>query len=249
MIVFSLGILICDHLHPDLQPEHGDYPRMFDNLFEPFGKHVDIRYYFVIDNEFPKSIQDCDAYMTSGSKSSVNDNTQWIVRLEDFIRKLYQANIPFVGICFGHQLIAKALGGKVEKSDKGWGIGVYSSKIVESKKWMSDALKAIELVVSHQDQISKLPEESKVLASSNFCPFSMIQVGKCFVGIQGHPEFSKSYSADLMELRKNIIPQKTRQVGLISLGKKINTRIVAHCIINFIENVLAHYKEPSSGNR
>ena len=247
--MFKLGILICDHLHPDLQPDHQDYPRMIDNLFKPFKNNIDLDYYFVIDGKFPNSIYDCDAYMTSGSKSSVNDRARWIERLEEFVRELYQAKIPFVGICFGHQLIAKALGGKVEKSDNGWGVGVHTSKIAEAKNWMTEAPKSIGLVVSHQDQISELPKETKVLATNDFCPFSMIQVGESFIGIQGHPEFSRVYSADLMELRKNIIPEEIRKVGRNSLEIKTNSVDVARWIINFIQEVFARNKTLSTGNK
>jgi len=236
--MFKLGILVCDHLHPDLESEFGDYPRMFDELFGPFADELEINYYFVVDEIFPESVDDCDAYMTSGSKSSVNDQSEWIKRLQNFIQKLYQANIPFVGICFGHQLIAKALGGSVEKSSKGWGVGVHNHKLLERKTWMSDDLDNLHLVVSHQDQISKLPAATQVLASSYFCAYGMIQVGECFLGIQGHPEFSRSYSASLMQLRKATIPEKVRNVGGISLNQKTNSFDVAGSIINFIKKSL-----------
>ncbi len=232
--MLKLGILICDHLHPSLQSEHGDYPKMFDDLFRPFDNNIVIQYYFVVDGNFPKLIHDCDAYMTSGSKSSVNDKVSWIVSLEDFIRDLYREKIPFVGICFGHQLMAKALGGQVEKSHKGWGVGVHSSDIKESQPWMKTQLNSIDLVVSHQDQISQLPIHTKVIASSEFCPYSMIQIGDHFLGIQGHPEFSREYSSALMDLRREIIPQGIRDKGKATLTKNTSSDIVAHWMIDFI---------------
>ncbi len=236
--MIRLGILVCDHLHPDLSSEFGDYPRMFDDLFESFENELEINYYFVVDNRFPESIDDCDAYMTSGSKSGVNDKSEWIERLQIFIRELYHANIPFVGICFGHQLIAKALGGSAEKSSKGWGVGVHNHKLLERKTWMSDDLDDLQLVVSHQDQISKLPAATQVLAASDFCAYGMIQVGECFLGIQGHPEFSRSYSASLMRLRKATIPESVRNVGEISLNQKTSSFEVVRSIINFIKKSL-----------
>jgi len=233
--VFRLGILICDHVNEKLQPEFDDYAKMFNELFEFVeGEYeFELMFFNVVDNEFPNSINDCDAYMTSGSKSGANDNDDWIKKLEVFIRELYQANKRFVGICFGHQLLAKALGGSIGKSEKGWGIGIHTSKI-NSVVFDDLDQKELNLIVSHQDQIKELPEDTTVLYSSEFCPYSMIKVGENFIGMQGHPEFSRTYSSALMQMRKEIIPASTIRIGQESLNNKTDSKAVSQWLIEFL---------------
>lgn len=233
---FTLGILVCDHINEKLRPDFVDYPTMFNLLIGQIDPTLAIRYYFVIDNEFPADFDDCDAYMTSGSKHGVNDNLTWVSRLEDFIVKLYQQEKPLVGICFGHQMIAKALGGKVEKSNSGWGVGIHTSALVAESSSLNFGLDELRLIVSHQDQISILPADAKTLYTSDFCPYSMIQVGDDFIGIQGHPEFTKAYSTALMDLRKTIIPGNIIEKGQKSLTEKDNALETMSKLIKFLKS-------------
>ena len=231
---FKLGILVCDHINEKLQEQFISYPRMFDSLFSQIDGDFEVSYYFVIDNQFPENISECDAYMTSGSQFGANDDLPWIKNLIKFIQDLYHANKCFIGICFGHQLIAKALGGKVDKSNKGWGVGVHSSQIINKPAWMTEGIDNVDLIVSHQDQISQLPDDSKILSRNDFCPFSMIQVGDSFIGLQGHPEFTHQYSDCLMEIRKDRIPSDIISKGKLSLKMKTNSKEITQSLINFI---------------
>jgi len=140
-----------------------------------------------------------------------------------------------VGICFGHQLIASALGGRVIQSDKGWGVGVYESLLQHKELWMEGFKDRLKLIYSHQDQIVKPPAETKTLYSSEFCPYGMILVGNKFLGIQGHPEFQKPYSEGLMQHRKEKIPDDTRQKGLKSLSQNVDSKQVINGIFKFIK--------------
>jgi len=234
----KLGMLICDHVQDALQPEFGDYKDMFEKLLKHSPIELTVNYYSVIDGEFPKDINDCDAYMTSGSKLGVNDDLLWIEDLQHFIRELYLAKKGFVGICFGHQLIAKVLGGRVERSEKGWGIGVAACEIRVQKDWMTPVKSDLALVVSHQDQIVKLPPNSQVLLSNPFCPYSMIQVGDSFLGLQGHPEFTREYSLALMNSRKKRIPAQRITEGKKSLQLKIDEVVGVNWLINFLSNTI-----------
>lgn len=149
--MMRLGILLCDQVQEKLQPEFGDYPEMFLDIIEQTDSQVEVRFFSAIDCELPTDINACDVYMTSGSRWGVNDDSVWIRELEDFICQLYEGGKGFVGICFGHQLIATSLGGRVSKSNKGWGIGVVFSEIVSQKNWMTTPQLKLDLVVSHQD--------------------------------------------------------------------------------------------------
>ncbi|WP_299073853.1 GMP synthase [uncultured Paraglaciecola sp.] len=233
----KLGILICDHVQPQLQGEFGDYPDMFTGLLQQIDYQLEIVYISAINRELPEDIYTCDAYMTSGSRHGANDEQLWIRELEAFISKLYAAGIGFVGICFGHQLIATALGGRVEKSPKGWGIGIAGSQIVAKQSWMITSKNEINLVVSHQDQICELPPQSQVLMSSDFCPYSMIQVGEHFIGLQGHPEFSRQYSYALMDSRRDRISAEVIEAGSATLTHEADDVLVMRWLVNFLKQI------------
>ncbi|SFC71531.1 glutamine amidotransferase-related protein [Pseudoalteromonas denitrificans] len=234
----KLGILICDHVQTHLQHEFGDYQNMFIKTIIKANteiKKLKLSFYDVKSGQYPVDINECDAYMSTGSKYSVYENKAWIMHLLSFIKTLYIVKKPFVGICFGHQLIAHALGGLVKKSDKGWGVGVISSNVEKQKHWMKPSLNSINLVVSHQDQVVQLPNRTQVLLSSEFCPYGMIQVDNHFLGIQGHPEFSREYSKALMITRKDKIPKPVLEKGHISLNLIPNDLEVMLWLLCFCE--------------
>ncbi|ABZ78412.1 GMP synthase - glutamine amidotransferase domain [Shewanella halifaxensis HAW-EB4] len=229
-----LGILQCDDVRPELQAKYGNYPQMFISLFESVGVTIQFKVYRVIDGQYPESIDRCDAYITTGSRFGVNDDADWIRRFEQFVVELYLANKRFIGICFGHQMMAKALGGQIKPSEKGWGIGVNKAQIVLPQAWMSADLNEISLVVSHQEQVVKLPEDAVILAGSEFCPFYMMQIKQHFLGIQGHPEFSKEYVRALMDARRDCIPAQQITAGIESLSMPVDAALVSRWLVNFL---------------
>jgi GMP synthase-like glutamine amidotransferase len=231
----KLGILLCDQVQEQLQPEFGDYPAMFNELLQRVDEALDVQYFSAINHELPANIDDCDFYMTSGSRWGVNDDKLWIRELEEFIRVLYEAGKGFVGICFGHQLIAKSLGGCVEKSPKGWGIGIAFSDVISLQSWMKPTKDKLDLVVSHQDQITKLPPQAEVLVSNDFCPYSMFTVGHHFLGIQGHPEFSRQYSLALMNSRKDRIKKSVIDAASATLIHEVDDVLVMKWLVNFLK--------------
>ena len=233
----KLGILICDQVQPQLQAEFGDYPDMFGDILHKVDSTLEVVYFSAINQQLPEDIQACDAYMTSGSRFGVNDEQPWIRELEAFIRQLYKAGIGFAGICFGHQLIATSLGGRVEKSPKGWGIGIAFSDVAAPQSWMSPMKNNINIVVSHQDQITELPPESQVLMGNDFCPYSMIKVSDNFVGIQGHPEFSREYSYALMDSRRDRISAARIEQGSASLVHQADDLLAMQWLVNFLKQV------------
>ncbi|NAW65901.1 glutamine amidotransferase-related protein [Photobacterium halotolerans] len=234
-----LGVLLCDDVAPELQVAHGNYRDMFSALFHDYSKQITLVFYRVIDGEYPKDVEECDAYITSGSQFGANDGFVWIGHLMAFIERLYEENKPLVGICFGHQLMAKALGGEVVTSGRGWGIGVNSYAVKKKAGWMKGAGSNVSLVVSHQDQISQLPSEARVLAGSDFCPFAMIQIKTCFLGIQGHPEFTKAYVKDLMTARRQLYAAEAYEKGIDSLSQPVDDKRVVSWIVSFLDTALA----------
>ncbi|PPC75129.1 GMP synthase [Pokkaliibacter plantistimulans] len=230
----KIGILQCDDVNEKLQPRHGNYPEMFMALLREQDPALTFQTYRAMEGELPAHPDECDAYITTGSRHGVNDGFDWIADLEHLVRQLYEANKRLVGICFGHQLMAKALGGQVIKSEKGWGVGVSFNQLHAEQPWMSPWQQAMDLIVSHQDQVVGLPDNAQVLASSSFCPYYMVQYGDHLMSIQGHPEFSKAYSADLMQMRKGIIPENRVREGMASLNATLDDRLVLRWIVQFL---------------
>ncbi|WP_281561093.1 GMP synthase [Thalassomonas sp. RHCl1] len=232
----KLGLLLCDDVMAPLQGEFGGYQQMFTRLLQQVCPDLVLTVYDVRRGEFPQNPDENLGYLTSGSACGVNDDLPWLAELEAFIRLLAQQQKKLVGICFGHQLLAKVLGGKVECSQRGWGIGVSFNDIRADKPWMVPASKAIDLVACHQDQVISLPPGAEVLAASRFCPLYMVQFTEHLLGIQGHPEFPKAYVAALMEKRRDKIPAHRIREGLASLDAGVDDIAVARWIINFIQD-------------
>ena len=235
----KIGILQADDVNPVLQPEHGNYPQMFEKALRAVLPDCELPVYRVLDGELPATTTECDAWLITGSKFGVNDGLHWIEALSDFVRTLWAEQRPLVGICFGHQLMARALGGTVVKSDKGWGVGLSFNQVIERKPWMQPWQDGLDLLVSHQDQVVVLPEEAQVLASSDFCPYYLIQYGECLLSVQGHPEFCVDYCRALMEMRRDILPAARLRAGRASLNAEADSQLMMRWIASFLQMAAA----------
>lgn len=235
----KIGILQADDVNPVLQPEHGNYPQMFEKALRAVLPDCELPVYRVLDGELPATTTECDAWLITGSKFGVNDGLHWIEALSDFVRTLWAEQRPLVGICFGHQLMARALGGTVVKSDKGWGVGLSFNQVIERKPWMQPWQEELDLLVSHQDQVVVLPEEAQVLASGDFCPYYLIQYGECFLSVQGHPEFCVDYCRALMEMRRDTLPAARLCAGRASLNAEADSQLMMQWIASFLQMAAA----------
>lgn len=232
--IMKIGILQCGQVVPELIAVHGTYSEMYTKLLHQAEPNLIFTVYDVCHGELPAHINVEDAYVITGSHYSVNDGFTWITSLEELVRCLHAGRKKVVGICFGHQLIVKALGGKVIQSPKGWGIGVSVNKITQHKSWMTPSLRALNLIVSHQDQVVVLPPETEVLAASDFCPFYMLQIRDNLFTVQGHPEYSNNYAQALIEIRKNKLSKELVDQGLNSLQQPCDDRVFSSWIVNFL---------------
>ena len=179
----KIGLLQCDHVSDVMQGIDGDYAGIFTRFLQKQDKTIEVIIYDLTADNFPTDLHTCDGYVISGSRHSAYEDIPWITKAKDLVQKLYKEKIPVVGICFGHQLIAEELGGKVEQAkDKGWGVGVHSWPVTEKEDWMgSKPLSSLSLRVSHQDQVTKMPPDGKLLVGSDFCPIAGYQVGNIFI--------------------------------------------------------------------
>jgi GMP synthase-like glutamine amidotransferase len=198
-MTIKVGILQTGGPPPPLQERFGSYSTMIQDLLGPQHEFVT---FDVQAGVLPAAAASCDAYVITGSASGVYDGADWIDALEDFVRAA-SGRTAMVGICFGHQLMAEALGGEVIKSPRGWGIGLHRYQVHERAQWMDDA-SSIAVPASHQDQIVKLPADARVLGGSEFTPYGIVEYPqRRAMSLQSHPEFSPEYAAALIELRRS----------------------------------------------
>ena len=156
----TIGILLTDHVVPKLIEKHGDQDEFYEYIFNKVDPSINLKVYDVVIDEYPNDIDECDGYIITGSKLSTYDDVHWIKTLEEYIRTLDASKKNLLGVCFGHQLIAQALGGKVEKNKKGWELGSFK---VNFNRYCRDSLlfKNIDFndyfYFSHEDIVLKLP--------------------------------------------------------------------------------------------
>ena len=172
------------------QQRCGDYGQMFVDLFSEPGQRWEV--HDVENGDLPVRVNDYDGFVITGSRFSAYDDIAWIRRLQQFIRRIFQDEIPLIGICFGHQIIAQALGGEVRTNPRGWDVGLR--KLVptrEAKRFppWKNAKALPRILECHQDIVSRLPPGAVHLASSELTEFEMYRIGRSVLSIQGHPEF------------------------------------------------------------
>lgn len=203
----KLGILQTNH---DKTVEVGDafpddahrFRDLFDLQEERFQYHV----YMTIGGVVPQDVDEQDAYMITGSPLSVLDDHAFMPDLMDFIRKCDAAEKPMLGVCFGHQAIAMALGGKVAKSTVGWNVGIENTVFTDSRSWMNPHHEALPMYVFHEDQVTELPEGCDLLGSNNKCRNASFAKGKHIFTTQSHPEITDPFMRCVLDYCCDILP-------------------------------------------
>lgn len=207
----------------------GRYEAMFGRLLGPGFETVS---YDVAAGVLPEKPDEHTAYIVSGSAAGVYDEHRWIPPLLDFLRAA-MGKAKLVGICFGHQAMAEAFGGRVEKSERGWGVGLQTYGIVAHAPWMDEA-ECVSVPVSHQDQIVVQPPSTRILAASAFSPFGMLAYDDAqAISMQFHPEFEPDYAKALIELRRERLPDP--EAALASLDGPDDRERVAGWIRSFLK--------------
>jgi GMP synthase-like glutamine amidotransferase len=228
-----IGLLECDHVDERYRPLSGDYRDMFAALLAAFGD-IALVNYDVVNGQLPADPRECDGWLATGSRKSAYDDDEWIHRTAGFVRAVAATAVPFVGICFGHQLLAQALGGTVERADSGWGAGILQLEVVRDEPWMQPTMRDARLHFMHQDQVVKLPDDAEVQCSAEHCEVAMFTVGDTMLGIQAHPEFTSAYAEALLTDRTERIGGDKAASALLSLTQPTDEAIVAQWITRFL---------------
>lgn len=220
-----IGILQTGYAPEDLQAANGDYPDMFARMLAGHG--FTFRTWKVVDMEFPASVQDAEGWLITGSRHGAYEDHAFIPPLEAFIRDIHAAHVPLVGICFGHQIIAQALGGRVEKFAGGWSVGPsdydFGGDTVTLNAW-------------HQDQVVQRPEGAEVLATSGFCENAALVYDDRALTVQAHPEFDDRFLRGLIEKRgRGTVPDALIDRAEARLGQPNGAGTIASRIADFFK--------------
>ena len=232
-----IGLLMCDHIEDRFAGVSEDYPALFAARFGQFGAaHGTLRWrvYDLQAGQFPSSIDEFDLCLITGSRASVYEDLPWVAELLDWIRRLWQARVPTAGICFGHQAIAQALGGRVEKAETGWGGGVHRLTVTCSEAWMEPFQPTLDLLYLHQDQVVRLPEGAASLGGTDHCPMAFYRIGTSMLGLQAHPELSAAYLATVLADRRERMGAPVVEQALASLSRPTDERVVARWIDRYL---------------
>ncbi|MCB1366994.1 MAG: type 1 glutamine amidotransferase [Rhodobacteraceae bacterium] len=193
----KIGILQTGHAPEGLLADFGDYGDMFQHLLD--GNGFEFQVYSVVDDQFPDAVDAADGWLITGSRHGAYEDLPWIARLEDFLRAAYARGVPIIGVCFGHQVLAKALGGRVEKFAGGWAVGPAEYALKDGG--------SLTLNAWHQDQVVERPDGAEVLASSPFCENAVLAYGDKALTVQPHPEYGRDFIAGLIEKRgRGVVP-------------------------------------------
>ncbi len=230
----KLGILKTDTVRPQWVPDFGEYPDMFIALLGQADPDLEYVVYDVEGGQYPADIDEVDAYLITGSKAGVYEDKPWIAALMAYIRQLHHRRKKLVGVCFGHQLVAHALGGKTQKSPKGWGVGLHTHRFSTAPFWHDQDTMELDILVSHQDQVVAVAEGAQVLAGSEFCANAVCQIGDHILTFQGHPEFVPGYARELMSFRRECIGEEVYATGMASLRGVHEGERVGRWIIKFL---------------
>lgn len=228
-----VGLLACDEVAERFRHIAGGYQQMFERLLSPHIPGLRVTRFDVQAGDIPANAQACDAWITTGSRESVYDDVTWIRAAETFIRGIADSNRPFVGICFGHQLLARVLGAEVTRASGGWGVGVLPMSVLHNEYWMTPTRSTVRLQYMHADQVTELPSGATLLGESAHCPVAMFQAGARLLGIEAHPEFPAAYARALIEDRRARIGQQVAEDALARVDEPVDSDVVGGWIAHF----------------
>jgi GMP synthase-like glutamine amidotransferase len=231
----TIGVLQCWHVAEKFRPCFGDLFDLFTALMKPAERGLVFRKYEFYDGEYTEHAEECQGYLITGSAWGVYEPYPGIARLMEFIRECYRKEIKQVGVCFGHQALAHALGGRAELSVKGWGLGVHTFPVQKTMPWMNPALKNVYLLYSHKDQVTKLPPNAVNLGGDDFCKNRMFVIDNLVLGIQGHPEFTKEYYTTTKEAQIEGLSKSLKTFVKNSFESPLDSEIVGQWMVNFLK--------------
>jgi GMP synthase-like glutamine amidotransferase len=232
----KLTIIQTGEVPAPLRSQFGPYRRMFETMFDGTGQGFSYEMVAVSDGEpFPEPAK-LEGIVITGSAAGVYDDLPWLDPLRAFIRNAYDRRTPMLGVCFGHQIMADALGGDVRKSEKGWGLGRHTYGVTRRPDFMAKAPARLAVACSHQDQVIVPPADADVILASDFTPNAGLAYRNgTALSFQPHPEFADDYTVALAELRRGKAPDEIVETALSSIATPSHSADVANYIGQFFK--------------
>ncbi len=186
------------------------------------------------------SATDAAGFIITGSSSSVTERAPWMLRAEELIRSIVAAETPLFGICFGHQMVGEALGGKVAKNPRGREIGTVEVRMKDaasSEPILRGLARAFRANHTHVDSVVKLPDGAEVLAETDLEPHAVFVIGKTTKCVQFHPEIDGDAMRGYVEARAHLIEAEGNDPKPILAGA-VDTPEGAETLRNFVRHVV-----------
>jgi GMP synthase-like glutamine amidotransferase len=232
----KLTIIQLDESPHAVRDRFARYEPQYERLFSAITDRFEYDYVYPLDGQALPDPAGLEAIAITGSATGVYDHPAWINPMRGFIRAAYTAKTPMLAVCFGHQLMADALGGDVRLSEKGWGVGRQEYRQVTTPDFARDLPANLAIAASHQDQVITPPDCAKVWLSSDFCPNAgLVYDGGTAMSLQPHPEFDLAYSRALLELRRGK-PFSDVEVNekQAALDQPLDDRAVGEAMVRFL---------------
>ena len=213
---------------------YGSFPQMFERMIGAADASVTFDTVSIPAGEPLPDIEGLEAILITGSVAGVYDGFDWIAPLEGFVRTAHDRKLPMVGVCFGHQLIAQALGGTVRKSEKGFGLGRHVYDVAPDNGLIEGP--RIALACSHQDQVISPPAGARTILSSEFTPHAGLLYGDTTLSVQPHPEFAVGYALACCEMAhtKGHAPDSVVATAKASLAEPLESAQLGGAITRFL---------------
>jgi GMP synthase-like glutamine amidotransferase len=230
-----IGILVTNTDDTDFAKAHPRDGEKFRALLQPLRPDWTFTAVQVKDGEFPKCTDSFDGYIITGSPASANGDSAWIAELLNFIRAIDDAKVPTVGVCFGHQVIARALGGTVSKNPGGWGFGVAETMFNQLENWMEPKQKSLLLYAAHNEQVTQLPSRAIVMGGSNHCPIGSYRIGEHIFTTEYHPEMTKEFMSGLIENYADYLGHEVAMRAREQVKQNVDGKLYAEWMLRFLE--------------
>lgn len=228
----KINIILCDTFPGLLPPSIPSYASMFTTLFDSVCDKAEYRIYEAMNGHLPTAFNSRELYVITGCNLSAYDDIAWIRQLSSWIEEADKARIKLVGVCFGHQIIARALGGKVERAANGWGVGIREATVTDETTRTTLGTAKIRMLYNHHDQVVKLPSRATLIAQSDFCPIESFRINNHIITFQGHPEYVTDYERHLINNFADNEPAELKAAAIKSMthnnhnGKEIAAMLI-----------------------